>query len=182
MPALRLCYKVRMTSYPEECRDMPQKTKFWESFSLNETGSNRCIHPDLTGEKLTEKNGLWRRFMKYIKQFAIIITFSFAGEVLRALLPLPVPASIYGLVLMLLGLVLHIIPLDLVKDTAKFLVEVMPLMFIPTAVGLTESWDKISPIFWKLIIVTAVSTVLVMAISGRVTQFVIRHEKGGDKE
>ena len=103
MPALRLCYKVRMTSYPEECRDMPQKTKFWESFSLNETGSNRCIHPDLTGEKLTEKNGLWRRFMKYIKQFAIIITFSFAGEVLRALLPLPVPASIYGLVLMRSG-------------------------------------------------------------------------------
>lgn len=153
-----------------------------ESFSLNETGSNRCIHLDLTGEKLTEKNGLWRRFMKYIKQFAIIITFSFAGEVLRALLPLPVPASIYGLVLMLLGLVLHIIPLDLVKDTAKFLVEVMPLMFIPAAVGLTESWDKISPIFWKLIIVTAVSTVLVMAISGRVTQFVIRHEKGGDKK
>ena len=58
----------------------------------------------------------------------------------------------------------------------------MPLMFIPAAVGLTESWDKISPIFWKLIIVTAVSTVLVMAISGRVTQFVIRHEKGGDKK
>ena len=57
--------------------------------------------------------------MKYIKQFAIIITFSFAGEVLRALLPLPVPASIYGLVLMLLGLVLHIIPLDSVKDTGK---------------------------------------------------------------
>ena len=120
--------------------------------------------------------------MKYIKQFAIIITFSFAGEVLRALLPLPVPASIYGLVLMLLGLVLHIIPLDSVKDTANFLVEVMPLMFIPAAVGLTESWDRISPIFWKLIIVTAVSTVLVMAISGRVTQFVIRHEKGGDKK
>ena len=88
--------------------------------------------------------------MKYIKQFAIIITFSFAGEVLRALLPLPVPASIYGLVLMLLGLVLHIIPLDSVKDTAKFLVEVMPLMFIPAAVGLTESWDRISPIFWNL--------------------------------
>ena len=120
--------------------------------------------------------------MKYIKQFAIIITVSFAGEALRALLPLLVPASIYGLVLMLLGLVLHIIPLDSVKDTAKFLVEVMPLMFIPAAVGLTESWNKISPIFWKLIIVTAVSTVLVMAVSGRVTQFVIRHEKGGDKK
>lgn len=120
--------------------------------------------------------------MKYIKQFAVIITVSFAGEVLHELLPLPVPASIYGLMLMLLGLTLHVIPLESVKDTAKFLVEIMPLMFIPAAVGLTESWNKISPIFWKLIAVTAVSTVLVMAVSGRVTQFVIRHEKGGDKK
>ena len=120
--------------------------------------------------------------MKFMKQFGIILAVTFLGEALKYVIPLPIPASIYGLVLMLLGLVLHIIPLDSVKDTAKFLVEVMPLMFIPAAVGLTESWDKISPIFWKLIIVTAVSTVLVMAISGRITQFVIRHEKGGDKK
>ena len=65
--------------------------------------------------------------------------------------------------LMLAGLCCHIIPMDEVKETGKFLVEVMPLMFIPAAVGLTESWDRISPIFWQLIVVTAVSTVLVMA-------------------
>ena len=86
--------------------------------------------------------------MKYIKQFSIIITVSFLGEVLHALLPLPIPASIYGLLLMLAGLCCHIIPMDGVKETGKFLVEVMPLMFIPAAVGLTESWDRISPIFW----------------------------------
>ena len=122
--------------------------------------------------------------MKYIKQFSVIITVSFLGEVLYALLPLPVPASIYGLLLMLAGLCWHIIPMDAVKENGKFLVEVMPLMFIPAAVGLTESWNRISPIFWQLIVVTAVSTVLVMAASGRVTQFVIRHEKpsGGKPE
>ena len=90
--------------------------------------------------------------MKYIKQFSIIITVSFLGEVLHALLPLPIPASIYGLLLMLAGLCCHIIPMDEVKETGKFLVEVMPLMFIPAAVGLTESWDRISPIFWQLIV------------------------------
>ena len=115
--------------------------------------------------------------MKYIKQFAIIITFSFAGEVLRALLPLPVPASIYGLVLMLLGLVLHIIPLDSVKDTAKFLVEVMPLMFIPAAVGLLETWDVIAPAWLEYVAVTVISTWVVMIVSGRVTQFVIRRKR-----
>ena len=120
--------------------------------------------------------------MKYIKQLAIILGAAFLGEALYALLPLPIPASIYGLLILALGLALKVIRLEQVEETADFLIQTMPLMFIPAAVGLTESWDKISPIFWKLIIVTAVSTVLVMAISGRVTQFVIRHEKGGDKK
>ena len=114
--------------------------------------------------------------MKYIKQFVIILTVSFLGEVLRAVLPLPVPASIYGLLLMLLALCTGVIPLDSVRETGRFLIEIMPLMFIPAAVGLIESWDKISPIFFELIVITAVSTVLVMVLSGRVTQWVIRKE------
>ena len=120
--------------------------------------------------------------MKYVKQFFIILLISFVGELFKYLIPLPIPASIYGMVLLFIALMTGLIKLDDVKDVGKFLIEIMPLMFIPAAVGLTESWNKISPIFWKLIIVTAISTVLVMAISGRVTQFVIRHEKGGDKK
>ena len=121
--------------------------------------------------------------MKYIRQFAVILTVSFLGEVLKALIPLQIPASIYGLLLMLAALCLHIIPLEAVKDAGKFLVEIMPLMFIPAAVGLTESWSRISPILAELIAVTAVSTILVMAVSGRVTQFVIRlEEKNGKKK
>lgn len=114
--------------------------------------------------------------MKYVRQFAIIITVSFLGEALHAALPLPIPASIYGLVLMLAALCLHILPLESVRDAGRFLVEIMPLMFIPAAVGLTESWDKLSPILAELLVITAVSTVLVMAVSGRVTQLVIRLE------
>lgn len=112
--------------------------------------------------------------MRYIRQFLIILVVSFLGEVLYALLPLPVPASIYGLVLMFAALCLRIIPLDAVCGTGKFLVEIMPLMFIPAAVGLTEVWGGIRQILVPLLITTVVSTVLVMAVSGRVTQAVIR--------
>ena len=80
---------------------------------------------------------------------------------------------------MLAALCFKIIPLDAVKDTGKFLGEIMPLMFIPAAVGLTEAWDKISPILVQLIVITVVSTVAVMAVSGLVTQWVIR--RGGKK-
>lgn len=116
--------------------------------------------------------------MKYVKQFGIILAISFLGEVLKSLIPLPIPASIYGLLLMLAALCLRVIPLESVKETAKFLIEIMPLMFIPAAVGLIESWTAISPIILELLAVTAVSTVLVMAVSGRVTQLVIRLESG----
>lgn len=112
--------------------------------------------------------------MKYIRQFAIILTISFLGEVLKSLIPLSIPASIYGLVLMLAALCTGIIKLDSVKESAKFLVEVMPLMFIPAAVGLTESWGIIRPALVPILVLTLVSTVLVMAVSGRVTQAVIR--------
>lgn len=112
--------------------------------------------------------------MKYIRQFAIILTISFLGEVLKSLIPLSIPASIYGLVLMLAALCTGIIKPDSVKESAKFLVEVMPLMFIPAAVGLTESWGIIRPALVPILVLTLVSTVLVMAVSGRVTQAVIR--------
>ena len=111
--------------------------------------------------------------MKYIRQFIIIILISFIGEVLNYLLPLPIPASIYGLVLMLLGLVRGLIPLAAVRDTAHFLVEIMPLMFIPAAVGLLESWPVLKPMCGPIVAITVLST----AVAGLSTQHVIRRAR-----
>lgn len=80
--------------------------------------------------------------MKYIKQFGIILTVTCAVEILRYLVPLPVPGSIYGLLLLLALLVFHVIRLEQVKEAGKFLVEIMPLMFIPAAAELIVSWSR----------------------------------------
>ena len=130
--------------------------------------------------------------MKYIKQFTIILVVSFIGELLNYLIPLPVPASIYGLVIMLIclltgvmlvGLQLHIIPLSEVKETSTFLIEIMPLMFIPGAVGLLESWGVLRPIWAPVLAITVVTTVAVMAATGRITQGIVRmgqKKEGGE--
>lgn len=112
--------------------------------------------------------------MKYIKQFGIILTISFIGEVCNHLLPVPVPASIYGLVILFGGLFFGWIKLEDVKETGKFLIEIMPFMFIPAAVGLLESWGVLKPICIPVIGITLVTTIIVMAVTGRATQFVIR--------
>lgn len=112
--------------------------------------------------------------MKYLLQLLIILSVSFAGEVLDALLPLPVPASVYGIAIMLLCLGLGVIRLEWVKETAMFLVGIMPVMFIPAAVGIFESWGMIKHRIALYAATVLLSTAVVMAVSGRVTQRLLR--------
>ena len=100
--------------------------------------------------------------MKYLRQFMMILLVSFLGELLKYAIPLPVPASIYGLVILFILLETGVLKLDAVKDTAIFLIEIMPLMFIPAGVGLMESWGDLNSMLVEVIVITIVSTVLVM--------------------
>lgn len=111
--------------------------------------------------------------MRYVKQFSIIIMISFAGELLKEFLPFSVPASIYGLVLMLLALMTGIIKVEQVNDVSTFLLDVMSVMFIPASVGLMESWHVMQSILIPAAILCIVGTLVVMVVSGRVTQHII---------
>ena len=116
--------------------------------------------------------------MKYLKQFCIILAFCFIGEALHHFLPLPIPASIYGIVLLFLSLLSGLIRVEQIKETSAFLIEIMAVMFIPAAAGLINVWDVIKEKWFAYILVIVLSTVLVMVISGSITQRII---KGGKK-
>ena len=111
--------------------------------------------------------------MKYMKQIAIIFGVTCIGEFLNYFLPLPVPASIYGLILMLVLLVTHVIKIEHVDAVGTFLVEIMPMMFIPAGVGLVTSFEQLRPVLFPVLVITVVTTFLVMAVTGKVTDAVI---------
>lgn len=111
--------------------------------------------------------------MKYIKQFCIIIAMSFLGEALRAVLPFPVPGSIYGMLLLFLVLCLGIVKLEQVREVGLFLVEIMPILFVSAGVGLMESWDILQPILFPVVFIMLVTTVVVMVAAGWSTQAMI---------
>ena len=118
--------------------------------------------------------------MKYMKQLCIIMAVAFAGEVLKALLPFPIPASIYGLVLMLVLLISKVLPLSAVEETADFLVSIMPVMFIPAAVALMDSWSALQPIIIPALVTIIVTNIVVMVVTGLTAQTIIRKQKGGE--
>lgn len=117
--------------------------------------------------------------MKFIFQFLIIMAFAFAGELLHHFIPLPIPASIYGIVLLYIALELKLVKVKDIKETSSFLISIMPIMFLPPAVGIVQSWSLIKDLWLPCAVVIVVSTVVVMAVSGRVTQRLVR--KGGRK-
>ena len=79
---------------------------------------------------------------KYIFQFARILAFCFLGEILHVVLPLPVPASVYGLVLLLAALNFKLVKLDDVKEVGTYLTGIFPLLFVPAAAGVMELWAE----------------------------------------
>lgn len=115
--------------------------------------------------------------MKYLRQFAIILFISLLGELLRILIPLPIPASVYGLVLMLVALTTGMLKVHQVKAAADFLIEIMPVMFIPAGVGLLDSWPALQPVWVPVVLITLLTTVIVMAVTGQVAQKIIRKEE-----
>ena len=112
--------------------------------------------------------------MKYVPQFLYILSFSFIGEVLQAVVPLPIPAAIYGLVLLLIALATGLLKVKQVEDAANWLISIMPILYVPICVKILEYWGVISQNAAAIITITVVSTFLVFAVSGLVTQWLMK--------
>lgn len=119
--------------------------------------------------------------MKYIKQFGIIAGITVVGEILKWVLPLPIPASIYGLVIMLVLLITGIIPLSAVEDTSDFLINIMPIMFVPAGVGIMAAWLQLKSMLLALLVIIPVTTFVVMVVTVKVTDLII-NSKGGKED
>lgn len=108
--------------------------------------------------------------MKYLTQFSIILAISFVAEILAALIPVKIPASIYGLIIMLLALIFKLIKVAQIRETVSFFMQIMPVIFIPAGAAIIIAGDKLRESFFAIIAITAISTVAVIAASGSVTQ------------
>ena len=112
--------------------------------------------------------------MKYLSQFLIILGFSLIGEALQRIIPLPIPDSVYGLVLLFAALCLKIVKLEQVKDAGGFLISILPILFISPVVGILENWDLIRGALLPIALLVVASTVLTFGISGRAAQWLMK--------
>ena len=118
--------------------------------------------------------------MKYIKQVLLILCFSLVGEVLSHWIPLPIPAAIYGFVLLFFSLCAGVVKPEHFQETAQFLISVIGVFFVAPAVNLLACYHVIAPALVPILTIVISSTFRVFAVSGLVTQWLRRKGDGHD--
>ena len=120
--------------------------------------------------------------MKFLHQILLIVLFSFLGELLRNLIPLPIPASIYGMVLLFFALQFRVIKLEQVKDAGGFLTSFFPVLFVAPVVSLIDCWEDIRAQILPILVVLVFSSFLCFLVSGKVTQWLMDRRKEKDHD
>ena len=114
--------------------------------------------------------------MRYLLQAVIIAAVTFAAELIKYFVPLPVPASIYGLLLLFALLKSGILKLEQIEDVGNLLLELMPLLLVPASVSVLTALDAIQRMLLPVLMMGFIGTTAVMLVTGLLSQWIIRRK------
>lgn len=118
------------------------------------------------------------KFAVIVLQVLVIHVFLFLGAALKEVIPLPIPASMFGLILLFLALYLKIIKLEWVEKGAKWLMAELLLFFVPSAVGIVNYDDILSLQGAEIVLMIGISTVIVLGMTALVAEKITGRKSG----
>ncbi|MCI5928618.1 MAG: CidA/LrgA family protein [Pseudoflavonifractor capillosus] len=118
--------------------------------------------------------------MKIICQIAIIFTICWISQIVEAILPFPFPASVIGMVLLLILLLVRALKVDHIREKSDFLLSNMAFFFIPAGVSIINYFDILASNLIPLLVICLVSTLLTFAVTAwavRLTRYLMDRRK-----
>lgn len=120
---------------------------------------------------------MWRSIFNWLRAFAILFAMFYLGKLIDFLLPIGIPASIWGLLLLFMGLVLTLIKPHWLFPATNLLIRYMALLFIPASVGVVEHLDLLTSQATSLLLPNIISTVLTIIFTALLAQRMFAREK-----
>lgn len=112
-----------------------------------------------------------------LKQFGIIISITYIGDILSKISGLPIPGTVIGMVLLFMLLYFKVIKLSSVEPAADVLLSNLAFLFVPPAVALITKLDLLKDIWVQILTITVISTVITMVVTGYTADILIRRSK-----
>ena len=110
------------------------------------------------------KKNIFITASQLVRSASILVLFLYLGKVIQYLSHLPIPGSIFGLLLLFSALSLRLIPLDYILPTGSFLLNYITLFFVPVGVGLLQ-YSQLLSTYWVTIVVSSVISTIATLIS-----------------
>lgn len=115
--------------------------------------------------------------MEILLQIGIFFGVCLVGELVASVLPLPIPASIIGMILMFILLCTHILHPKHIEKKSDFLLSNMAFFFVPAGVGILEHYDSVKNVIFPLLAVCVITTVLTFAAASFTVRLTIALQK-----
>ena len=119
--------------------------------------------------------------MSVLAQICVIFAVCLASEGIAAVLPFSFPASVIGMLLLLVLLGLKALQPRQLEQTSSLLMDNMAMFFIPACVGIIRYADVLLANFWVIVLISILTTPLVFFVTGHVVQLTMKlmRRKGG---
>lgn len=115
--------------------------------------------------------------MKHLYALTKILLVAFLGEVLHVLLPLPIPSSIYGLLLLFLLLCFKVIEADDIEPVSTFLIQIMPILFVVPLLKITQFDVLFDASIWKILLVIILGNIIVLIVTSKLSDYLLALRK-----
>jgi len=97
--------------------------------------------------------------MKYIKQFAIIISICLLGELVARFLPFAFPGNILAMLILTFLLIVKVVKEESILETSDFLLSIIGLFIVPAAVGMMNYFELIRDIWFQILIICLITLI-----------------------
>lgn len=112
--------------------------------------------------------------MKLLREMLIVLAIYFVGQFISTALHLPLPGNILGMIILLILLCTKIVKVEQVDTVSTFLLDHLAFLFIPAGVGLLNAVSDLKGNIINLLIIVITSTMVIMASTGIIVQFVMK--------
>ncbi len=117
-----------------------------------------------------------------LKQFSIILSIYFLGELLQKAFGLPVPGNVIGMLLLFFGLSAGVIKLEMIDKISGFLLDNLAFFFLPAGVSLITCFTLLEGKWTAILEISILSTVVILAVTGLTVELVKKYLNKGQPE
>ena len=115
--------------------------------------------------------------MKALRELGIILGVLFAAHIIQSITKLPIPSAVLGMFILLILLLTGIVKVEMVEGVSNFLLKYLTFFFLPAGIGIMTEFDLIKDIWVKFLLISLISTALVIAITGLVSQGLLKRKE-----